>query len=114
MKIADGIFCGLAPPPPYSNNVPVRIGQSFLQLIDTHFPKNLTLNKISNRNNIKVSYSYMQYIKTIIDNHNINILPQNGEIKEGVTTGTELYLFKVRKTYRQISLFSGKNHFILT
>ena len=56
----------------------------------------------------------MQYIKTIIDNHNINILPQNSEIKEGVTTETDLYLFKVRNAYRQISLFSGKNHFILT
>lgn len=56
----------------------------------------------------------MQYIKTIIDNHNINIVPQNSEIKEGVTTEAELYLFEVRNAYRQISLFSGKNRFILT
>ena len=51
--------------PPYSKNVATRIGQSFLHLIDTHFPKTHIFNKIFNRNN-----------------HNRNILHQNNEIKD--------------------------------
>ena len=50
--------------------------------MDTHFPKNHTFNKIFNRNNVKVSYSSMQNIKAIINNHNMNILHQNKEIKD--------------------------------
>ena len=68
--------------PPYSKNVATRIGQSFLHLIDTHFPKTHIFNKIFNRNKVKVSYSSMQNIKGIINNHNRNILHQNNEIKD--------------------------------
>ena len=35
--------------------VTTRIVQSFLHLIDIHFPKNYTFNKIFNRNNVKAS-----------------------------------------------------------
>ena len=45
--------------PPYSKSVATRIGQSFLHLIDTHFPKTHIFNKICNRNKVKVSYSSM-------------------------------------------------------
>ena len=65
--------------PPYSKSVATRIGQSFLHLIDTHFPKTHIFNKIFNRNKVKVSYSSMQ---GIINNHNMNILHQNNEIKD--------------------------------
>ena len=68
--------------PPYSKNVATRIGQSFLHLIDTHFPKTHIFSKIFNRNKVKVSYSSMQNIKGIINNHNMNILHQNNEIKD--------------------------------
>ena len=68
--------------PPYSKNVATRIGQSFLQLIDTHFPKTHIFNNIFNRSKVKVSYSSMQNIKGIINNHNMNILHQNNEIKD--------------------------------
>ena len=40
---------------PCSKSVTTRIGQSFLYLIDIHFPKNHTFNKIFNRNNVKAS-----------------------------------------------------------
>ena len=60
----------------------MRIGQSFLHLIDVHFPKNYTFNKIFNKNKIKVSYSCMQNIKAVINNHNMNIFHQNNEIKD--------------------------------
>ena len=68
--------------PPYSKSVATRTGQSFLHLIDTHFPKTHIFNKIFNRNKVKVSYSSMQNIKGIINNHNMNILHQNNEIKD--------------------------------
>ena len=64
----------------YSISVTTRVAQSFLHL-DIHFPKNHTFNKIFNKNNVKMSYSCMQNIKAIINNHNINILHQNKEIK---------------------------------
>ena len=68
--------------PPYSKSVATRIGQSFLHLIDAHFPKTHIFNKIFNRNKVKVSYSSTQNIKGIINNHNMNILHQNNEIKD--------------------------------
>ena len=68
--------------PPYSKSVTTRIGQSFLHLLDTHFIKPHIFNKIFSRYKVKVSYSSMQNIKGIINNHNMNILPQNNEIKD--------------------------------
>ena len=38
--------------PPYSKSVTTRIGQSFLHLLDTHFPKTHIFNKMFNRNKI--------------------------------------------------------------
>ena len=38
-----------------SKSVTTRIGQSFLYLIDIHFPKNYTFNKIFGRNNVQAS-----------------------------------------------------------
>ena len=46
-------------PRSYSKSVTTRIGQSFLHLIDPHFPKNHTLKNIFNRNKVKVSYTYL-------------------------------------------------------
>ena len=68
--------------PPYSKSVATRIGQSFLHLIVTHFPKTHIFNKIFNRNKVEVSYSSTQNIKGIINNHNMNILHQNNEMKD--------------------------------
>ena len=68
--------------PPVSKSVTARIGQSFLSLLDTQFARNLIFNKIFNKNKVKVSYSSMQKIKAIINNHNMNILHKNNEIKD--------------------------------
>ena len=46
------------------------------------FQKTTPLTRYST-NKIKVDYSCIQNIKTIINNHNINILHQNNEIKDG-------------------------------
>ena len=46
----------------------------FLQLIDKHFPKKHKWHKIFNRNNVKVSYSCLPNIASIITSHNKSIL----------------------------------------
>ena len=56
--------------PPYSQNVETKIGKCFLKLVDLHFPKSNPLHKIFNRNSLKLSYSCMSNVKTIISSHN--------------------------------------------
>ena len=46
----------------------------FLNLLNKHFPRNHRLKKILNRNSVKISYSCTKTMKTIIKNHNKNIL----------------------------------------
>ena len=56
--------------PPFSKNVKTNVGKCFLSLIDQHFPKSHPLQRIFNRNTLKLSYSCMPNVKTIISNHN--------------------------------------------
>ena len=56
--------------PPFSKNVATNVGKCFLSLMDKHFPKSNPLQKIFNHNTLKLSYSCMGNIKTIISNHN--------------------------------------------
>ena len=59
--------------PPYSQNVETKVGitsKCFLSLIDHHFPKSNPLHKIFNRNTLKLSYSCMNSVKSIIYRHN--------------------------------------------
>ena len=60
--------------PPYSMNAKTNIGKRFLSLITKHFPKGHKLNKLFNRNSVKVSYSCMPNIASIIHSHNKKIL----------------------------------------
>ena len=62
--------------PPISRNVTTNIGRLFLNLIDKHFPQSNKLHKIFNRNTLKVSYSCMDNIKSLINKHNHRILKQ--------------------------------------
>ena len=55
-------------------NVQTNIGREFLNLVGKHFPKSHRYNKIFNKNNIKVSYSYTDNLQTIIKKHNRKIL----------------------------------------
>ena len=68
--------------PPFSISVSTKIEKSFLNLIDLHFAKNHVCNSIFNRNKIKVSYSCMQNMKSVINNHNMKVLNNTAEIKE--------------------------------
>ena len=56
--------------PPYNKNVQTNIGQTFLKLINKHFPKNQKFHKIFNKNNLKLSYSCTENMETIISKHN--------------------------------------------
>ena len=100
--------------PPYSKSVTTRIGQSFLHLLDTHFSKNHVFNKIFNRNKDKLSYSSMQDIKAIMNNHNINILHQHDEIKDECNCKTKKYCPLGGKFLLPNIVYQVKNNFIPT
>ena len=68
--------------PPFTKNVSTKIGKSFLSLLDLHFPRNHIYSSIFNRNKIKVSYSCMQNMKSVINYHNMNVLNNTAEIEE--------------------------------
>ena len=59
--------------PPYYKSVSTNIGRVFLNLLDKHFHKEHKLNKIFNRNSVKVRYSCTRNIEHIIKNHNRKI-----------------------------------------
>ena len=60
--------------PPYSMNVQTNIGTRFLKLVKKHFPRNNSFHEIFNENTIKISYSCMRNIGSIIALHNKSIL----------------------------------------
>ncbi|GFO40674.1 hypothetical protein PoB_006717900 [Plakobranchus ocellatus] len=62
--------------PPYSMNVAINIGKKFLTLINTCLPKTNILHEVMNRNTIKISYSCMPNVKSIITAHNKSVLAQ--------------------------------------
>ena len=60
--------------PPYCLSVKTIVGRIFLKLIRKHCPKGNSLNKIFNKNTVRVSYSCMGNISSIISSRNKNIL----------------------------------------
>ena len=50
---------------------------SVLLLIQKHFPHNHKYHKIFNKNIVKISYSYMANIKSIINMHNKEVITEN-------------------------------------
>ena len=63
--------------PPYSANIKTNIGITFLNLIKKHFSKTNKLYKIFNKNTVKINYSCMNNISSIISGHRKNLLNQN-------------------------------------
>ena len=70
--------------PPYSVNVKTNIGRIFLRLIEKHFPRHDNYCKLFNRNNIKISYSCMPNMTSVIRKHSISLLrdPTPTDMKE--------------------------------
>ena len=60
--------------PPYSSSVATDNGKKFFLLLDKNFPKTHKFYKIFNPNNVKVSYSSMPNISSIIKSHNQKVL----------------------------------------
>ena len=60
--------------PPFNNQVNTNVGKDFLHLVDKHFPLHHKFRKFFNRNTIKISYSCMPNVKSIISKHNKKIL----------------------------------------
>ena len=60
--------------PPYSNTVKTNVGKLYLTLVKQHFPKGHKLHKIFNKNTIKVSYSCMNNMVSVLPRHNKKIL----------------------------------------
>ena len=60
--------------PPYSKNVNTNIGSKFLKILDRHFPRGNKLNKIFNRNTVKISYSCVTNINQVIKAHNLSAM----------------------------------------
>ena len=56
--------------PPYNENVKTNVGREFLNIIRKCFPKSNKLHKIFNKNTIKLSYSCMPNVRTIIEGNN--------------------------------------------
>ncbi|KAJ8033377.1 hypothetical protein HOLleu_23596 [Holothuria leucospilota] len=60
--------------PPFDLRVKTNVGRQFLKIVTESFPKGHTLQIIFNRNTLKISYSCMPNMKSIVDAHNKKIL----------------------------------------
>lgn len=60
--------------PPFCKSVETKVGRIFLKLVDQHFPRNHRYHKIFNRNTIKVSYSCMDSMESVVKQHNKKVL----------------------------------------
>ena len=68
--------------PPYSRVVITNVAKKFLQLIDLRFPPSNKFHKISNRNNVKVSYCCTQNVENIIKSHNKKLINSSNHHKQ--------------------------------
>ena len=62
---------------PFKKNVSTNAIKRFLNLIDKQFPKDNKLQKILNRNNVKVGYSCTENMKSVITAHNKKLLSED-------------------------------------
>ena len=60
--------------PPFNSNVKTNLGRKFLLIVDKCLQKNHPLYKIFNRHTLKLSYSCMPNMKSIISSHNKHVL----------------------------------------
>ena len=60
--------------PPYSANIKTNIGKVFFKLLNKRVPKNNQLHKVFNKNTVKLSYSCMKNMSSIISAHNKKVL----------------------------------------
>ena len=68
--------------PPWNSAVATNIASKFLKLVDKHFGNHSPFHKYFNRHTIKVSYSCMPNMASIISSHNRRIINSNERITE--------------------------------
>ena len=65
---------------PFPLNVKTNVGKIFWRLVKRHFPKENPLHKIFNKSTLKISYSCMGNVASVLSAHNGNILhPKKSE-----------------------------------
>ena len=60
--------------PPFSKNVTTKVATYFNNLVKKHFPPSHKFGKLFNKNNLKISYSCMPNIMSVINAHNKKII----------------------------------------
>ena len=60
--------------PPYSQSVKTNIGKEFFRILEKHFPKRHKFHKLFNKNTVKLSYSCMPNVGSLIKSHNMKTL----------------------------------------
>ena len=65
--------------PPYSKSVSTNIGKEFFKLLGLHFPKQHPFHRLFNDNTVKLSYSCMPNMDSIVKAHNTKILKKKDE-----------------------------------
>ena len=60
--------------PPFDSGVKTNVGGQFLKIINESFPRGHILQKIFNKNTLKLSYSCMPNMKTVVDAHNKKVM----------------------------------------
>ena len=60
--------------PPFNANVKTNIGKLFLNLLEKHFPRHHRFHKLFNRSKVKLSYSCMPNMASILRRNNVRIL----------------------------------------
>ena len=71
--------------PPFSVNVKTRVGKIFFDILDKNFPSNHKFHRLFNRCSVKLSYSCMPNMGSIIKGHNQTILQDKQEVTPGKT-----------------------------
>ena len=69
--------------PPYCRSTKTNVGRSFLRLVDKHFDEDHIFRRAFNRSTIKVSYSCLSNVKSIIQSHNKSVI-ENNHIESGL------------------------------
>ena len=65
--------------PTYSKSVSTNIGMEFFKLLGLHFPKQHPFHRLFNDNTVKLSYSCMPNMDSIVKAHNTKILKKKDE-----------------------------------
>ena len=60
--------------PPYSSNIKTNIGKAFFGILKKHFPDDSELSRLFNKKSVKISYSCMPSMQSLISGHNKKML----------------------------------------